>query len=92
MKNLTILAALVLFMCSCGPNKEDIKKVCDCETLYSKMKDAEGELQINDNINSNEAQKKVAAQNQEAYDACVKLSKSLGDDIYAQTAKDCAAK
>ena len=92
MKNLAIPALLVLVMCSCGPSKEDIKKVCDCENLQIKMKDTEGEYQISGDINSSEAQKKVMSENQEAYDNCVKLHKDLGDDSYAKAAQGCGAK
>lgn len=56
------------------------------------MKDLEGEYQISDNISSSEAEKRVKAQNQEAYDKCVKLNKDLGDDVYLKIAQECKAK
>lgn len=86
------IAALVLFLCSCGPSQADKAAVCNCEDLYVRMKSLQGEYQISDNISSSEAEKKVQAQNQEAYDKCVKLHQSIGDENYLKASQDCKAK
>jgi hypothetical protein len=91
-KTIIPLMALGLFLYSCGPSKGDRAAVCNCEELNTKMKNLEGEYQISDNMSSSEAEKKVKAQNQEAYNKCVKLNKDLGDDVYLKAAQDCKAK
>lgn len=90
----TIILTLTLgsLFYSCGPSRGDKASVCNCEELYTKMKDLQGEYQISDNMSSSEAEKKVQAQNQEAYDKCVKLNKDLGDDVYLKVAQECKAK
>lgn len=93
MKKINIpIAALVLLVCSCGPSAADKAAVCNCENLNTRMKNLEGEYQISDDISSSEAEKKVKAQNQEAYDKCVKLHQDLGDDTYLKASQDCKAK
>lgn len=90
----TIILTLTLgsLFYSCGPSRGDKAAVCNCEDLYTQMKNMEGEYQISDNISSSEAEKKVKAQNQEAYDKCVKLHQDLGDDTYFKASQDCKAK
>ncbi len=86
------IVALVLFLSSCGISQADKAAVCNCEELYMKMKDLQGEYQISDNISSNEAEKKVQAQNKEAYDKCIKLHQNIGEDNYLKASQDCKAK
>jgi hypothetical protein len=93
MKKSVILAMCsALFLMSCGPSKEDIEKVCGCEDLYVNMRNMEGDYQINDQISSSEAQKKVQNENKEAYDACIKLHNAIGDDNYFKASQKCGAK
>lgn len=84
------IITLSTLLIACGPSEADINKACECETLFTKMKSVESEYMISERISSSEAQKKVQAEYQTAYDKCIQLHKDMGDGNYLEASQKCS--
>lgn len=84
-----VATALLLLSCS---SEEDRTNVCNCESLYAKMRVAKATYANSGGMTSAEADAKVNEEFKAEFDNCTKIREDVGEDGYFKYSQECGSK
>ena len=86
MKKITIALGVSVLMMSCGEDQQ--AKVCECSKLYDEIRVEEEKLEES-GVGGIDAMTQARESHKEAYDACSKFHKEVGDEEFYEMSQEC---